>query len=335
MSNVNLLEKLELLKKSLDIKKLEDKLKFLQEQLSKESVWKDRALYLELNKEKKQIEGLLEKIFLIEVFISEKKYKKALNLIKELEVFAFLSQPYDKLNTYFYIHSGQGGVEAMDWAQMLENMYLKFFEKKGFGVDLISKTYGDEAGIKSVGYLVKGPFAYGLLKNEAGTHRLVRLSPFNANNLRQTSFAKVEVYPQVKNLKLNIKKEDLQIQTFKSSGAGGQNVNKVETAVRIKHMPTGIIVTCQAERSQSRNKQIALDLLKTKLLLLNKQKEQKLRKDLKGSNITASWGTQIRSYVLHPYKQVLDHRTKKKYTNVQDILRGDLDDLIQDSLKKI
>jgi len=267
------------------------------------------------------------------------KTKDVVRLEKELnklKLDTFLSGKHDKKNTIVSIHAGQGGTEAMDWTSMLYRMYLKFAEKRKWKTETIDITSGEEAGIKSVIFQVSGNFAYGYLKGEAGTHRLVRQSPFNADKLRQTSFALVEVMPEFEKVDLpdiSLADDDLDWQFFRSSGKGGQNVNKVSTAVRLIHKPTGIVVTAQTQRSQTQNRESALNLLRAKLWLLEKAKAQGERKALKGEYRPASWGTQIRSYVLHPYKMVKDLRTNVEVNDPQKVLDGDLDKFIEAELK--
>lgn len=256
-------------------------------------------------------------------------------LVSNLEYTQYLSGEYDKLGCVFSIHSGQGGTEAMDWAEMVRRMYERYFEKKEWSFQLISETRGEEAGIKQAEYEVKAPYAYGFLKHERGTHRLVRLSPFNADNLRQTSFALVEVLPLLPPTddSIELKDEDLEWKFSRSSGAGGQNVNKVNTAVELHHTPSGVVVRCQEERSQSQNKERALHKLK-RILAQKKADEQELKLQTeKGEHTQASWGTQIRNYVLHPYKLVKDTRTGVESTQAEQVLDGDLDAFIDAAVR--
>lgn len=257
-------------------------------------------------------------------------------LLREFEVKSFLSGEYDTKGAIVGIYAGQGGTEAMDWTSMLFRMYLRFCERRGWVTQVLDSTDGEEAGIKSITFKVEGLYAYGYLKGEAGTHRLVRQSPFNANKLRQTSFALVEVLPELADVDLpdiKIKEEDLEWGFFRSSSKGGQNVQKVSTAVRLVHKPTQIVVTAQTERFQEQNRRIALNLLRGKLWLLKKVEEENTKKGLKGDYRPASWGTQIRSYVLHPYKMVKDLRTGVETGNPDAVLDGEIDEFIEAELK--
>jgi peptide chain release factor 2 len=232
------------------------------------------------------------------------------------------------------IHPGAGGTESQDWAQMLMRMYLRWAETHGYRTEIVDLQIGDEAGIKGATFTVEGPYAYGYLKAEAGIHRLVRISPFDANKRRHTSFSAVLVYPEIEDdIKIEIRDEDLKIDTFRASGAGGQHVNKVSSAVRITHIPTGIIVSCQSERSQHRNKEVAMKILKSRLYDMSlKEREQKLE-GIVGDKKEISWGNQIRSYVLQPYRLVKDHRTNIEVGNVDAVLNGDIDIFIKGYLK--
>jgi peptide chain release factor 2 len=243
---------------------------------------------------------------------------------------AKLSGKYDFEDAYLAIHAGAGGTDAQDWAEMLLRMYLRWAERRGFKTEIVSEMPGDEAGIKSVTISVQGDYAYGYLRSERGVHRLVRLSPFDSNHRRHTSFCLVEVWPDVQEeIELVIDEKDLQIETFRSSSAGGQNVQKNETAVRITHLPTGLVVSCQNERSQTQNKERALQVLKMRLLDLERQKQEEEFATLKGEHVSAGWGNQIRSYVLHPYQMVKDLRTGYETGNTQAVLDGDLDDFME------
>lgn len=257
--------------------------------------------------------------------------------LHEFELKSFLSGEYDTKGAIVGIYAGQGGTEAMDWTSMLLRMYLRFCERRGWVTQVLDSTDGEEAGIKSITFKVEGLYAYGYLKGEAGTHRLVRQSPFNADKLRQTSFALVEVLPELADVDLpdiEIKEEDLEWDFFRSSSKGGQNVQKVSTAVRLVHKPTGITVTAQNERFQAQNRKIALNLLRGKLWLLKKVEEENTKKGLKGDYRPASWGTQIRSYVLHPYKMVKDLRTQVETGNPDAVLDGEIDEFIEAELKE-
>jgi len=252
-------------------------------------------------------------------------------LVKDLrrrEVEFLLSGPYDERNALFSIHAGAGGTEAQDWVDMLLRMYLKWMEKRGYKVEVLSRTPGEEAGTKLITLYVKGKYAYGLLKAEKGVHRLVRISPFDANKRRHTSFALVEVLPEIPEEKIQINPEDIKMDAFRASGPGGQYVNKTSSAVRLTHIPTGIVVECQTERSQYQNRQMALKLLGAKLYEIQEQKRREEEKNLKGEKVDMGWGYQIRSYVLHPYRMIKDLRTRVETGDTDRVLDGDLDEFI-------
>lgn len=261
--------------------------------------------------------------------------KKLQETITNIELKLLLSEETDKNNAIVTIHPGAGGVESQDWARMLMRMYLRWADKQGFKTEIIDLQAGDEAGIKDVTFMVSGSFAYGYLKAEAGIHRLIRISPFDANKRRHTSFSAVFVYPVIEDdIKVEIRDEDIQIDTFRASGAGGQHVNKVSSAVRITHLPTGIVVTCQSERSQFRNKMTAMKILKSKLYDITKEKKDKALENIVGDKKNISWGNQIRSYILQPYSLVKDHRTGLEVGDVNLVLDGEVNVFIDAFLRK-
>jgi peptide chain release factor 2 len=255
-------------------------------------------------------------------------------LLEQRELSAMLSGEYDRGDALLAIHSGAGGVDSQDWAEMLERMYLRWAENRHYKAEILDLSEGEEAGIKSVTIAVDGPYAYGYLRPEKGVHRLVRLSPFDAAHRRHTSFALVEVLPQVENdAEVEIKPDDLRIDVYRSSGAGGQNVQKNSTAVRITHLPTGLVVTCQNERSQTQNRENAMRVLRARLLEMKQQEQNEQIAELRGEYTKAEWGSQIRSYVLHPYQMVKDHRTDYEVGNAQSVLNGELDGFIEAALR--
>lgn len=254
--------------------------------------------------------------------------------VNRREFNAMLSGAYDRGDAIFAIHAGAGGTDSQDWAEMLQRMYLRWMEQHGYDAEIIDTTPGEEAGIKSVTIAVGGRYAYGYLRAEKGVHRLVRLSPFDSNNRRHTSFAMVEVLPQVDDdIEIDINPNDLRIDTYRSAGAGGQNVQKNDTAVRITHLPTGTVATCQNERSQTQNREMAMKVLKARLLVIKEREQAAHLADLRGEYTKAEWGSQIRSYVLHPYQMVKDHRTDHETGNTTAVLDGDLDGFIQAYLR--
>ncbi len=251
------------------------------------------------------------------------------------ELTTLLAGPYDEGNAILTINAGAGGTEAQDWAQMLERMYLRWAEHHGYDTEILDTTEGEEAGIKSVTIAIDGRYAYGYLRTEKGVHRLVRLSPFDAAHRRHTSFAQVEVLPEVANdNEVVINPEDLRIDIYRSSGAGGQNVQKNATAVRLTHIPTGIVVSCQNERSQLQNRENAMRVLRARLLEIQREEQEKQLAQLRGEYTKAEWGSQIRSYVLHPYQMVKDHRTEYEMGNSQAVLDGELDGFMEAYLRR-
>jgi peptide chain release factor 2 len=285
-----------------------------------------------------QLDGVIELISLDDETLSldlEIELAKIEEIIDERSFQAKLAGPYDQDNALLAIHAGAGGTDSQDWAAMLQRMYLRWAEKRGYQAEMLDTTLGEEAGIKSVTIAINGDYAYGYLRSEKGVHRLVRLSPFDAAHRRHTSFALIEILPQIAmdNPDVYINPDEVKIDVFKSSGAGGQNVQKNATAIRLTHLPTGIVVTCQNERSQSQNREFAMSILRSRLLEIKKSERDDEIAVLRGEYTKAEWGSQIRSYVLHPYQMVKDHRTGYETGNPQSVLDGNLEDFMESYLQ--
>lgn len=338
-----------------DLPKIEKRINELEVQMQDSNFWNDTKSSSIVLTESKRLKNKLEnynklkenlanmqdlnELLLVEPDeeMAKEVLKDTLKLEKEietLEIDTLLSGKYDKNNAIFTLHPGAGGTESQDWAEMLYRMYSKWASSRGFKVKELDYLEGEEAGLKSVTVLIEGENAYGYLKGEMGVHRLVRISPFDAGGRRHTSFASMEVLPEITDdIEIDINPEDLRIDTYRASGAGGQHINKTDSAVRITHIPTNIVVSCQSERSQTQNKETAMKMLKSRLLDL-KEKEQKEKiEDLKGEKKDIAWGSQIRSYVFCPYTLVKDHRTNYEVGNVEAVMNGDLDGFIESYLK--
>ena len=345
---------------SVDLPQKKEEIASLEKKMSEPGFWKDQVKaqrtakkLASLKKKVEKVESWQKKLeearLMVEMITKEERasaeaQKEAETLtreieeiekeIKEFELEVFLSGPFDQNEAILSIHAGEGGTEAMDWASILLRMYTRFLEKQGWPYEVLDQTLGEEAGIKSVTLSVNKELAYGFLKGEAGTHRLVRLSPFDADKLRHTSFAQVEVLPQIGEKEIELNPNELEFEAFRSSGHGGQNVNKVSSAVRLRHKPTGITVTCQTERSQRQNRFSAENLLRAKLWQRQQVEVKEKTQKLKGEYKPASWGYQIRSYVLHPYRLVKDLRTGYETSDTAAVLDGEIEEFIKEELKK-
>lgn len=338
-----------------DIPNLEKRLKELEEQTSKAEFWEDtenttkvlseikriKSKYSKYKDLEKEINNLLELSELVQLEYDEeiandiiKNAKKEQRNLEKLELETLLSGKYDSNNSIVTIHPGAGGTESQDWAEMLYRMYTRWATKNEYEVKELDYLEGEEAGIKSVTFEIIGQNSYGYMKSEKGVHRLVRISPFDSGGRRHTSFASVEVLPEItEDIEININPDDLRIDTYRASGAGGQHINKTSSAVRITHIPTNIVVACQSERSQIQNRETAMKMLKSKLFDLKEQEHKEKIEDLKGEQRDIAWGSQIRSYVFCPYTMVKDHRTNFEVGNVQGVMDGDLDGFMEAFLK--
>jgi len=334
--------------------KIKEKIQTFNKKIVQENFWKEKLSAQKILKEKKFLENIfddfnstvkelenLEQLLELaakenDIVVTkdcEKKINLLLNQIKKTEVSCFLSEENDHLDTYLEIHAGAGGTESQDWAQMLRRMYSKWIEKKKSKFEIINEHRGDEAGIKSSTLKITGPYMYGWLKSESGVHRLVRISPFDSGARRHTSFASVWVYPVVDDsIKIDIQEKEIRVDTYRSSGAGGQHVNTTDSAVRITHLPTNIVVQCQNERSQHKNKETCFNMLKARLYKYEIQKKDKASENLAKSKTDIGWGHQIRSYVLQPYQLVKDLRNNLENTDPDSVLDGDIDEFLEAAL---
>ena len=339
-----------------DKNKVKDKIRTFDNKITEENFWKDKISAQKILKEKKFLENIIDSFDstvnelenfeqLFELALKEndiavikdceKKVHLLFNQIKKTEVSCFLSGENDHLDTYLEIHAGAGGTESQDWAQMLRRMYSKWIEKKKCKYEIVSEHKGDEAGIKSSTLKVIGSYMYGWLKSESGVHRLVRISPFDSGARRHTSFASVWIYPVVDDsIKIDVQEKDIRVDTYRSSGAGGQHVNTTDSAVRITHLPTNIVVQCQNERSQHKNKETCFNMLKARLYKFEIQKKEEASESLAKSKTDIGWGHQIRSYVLQPYQLVKDLRNNLENTDPEGVLDGDIDDFLEAALYK-
>lgn len=346
-------QKLKDLEKALDLNSLKQELKDLNEEMLNPNFWNDQNKAKETTRRISFIESNLKTISDLQTSydnivewleISDEGTEEWDILIDDLEQFSeqieaysvqtLLNEPYDNNNCILQIHAGAGGTEAQDWAEMLYRMYLRYAARQNYKTEVLDFQPGDEAGIKGATILIEGELAYGHLKAEIGIHRLVRISPFDANKKRHTSFASVEVVPEIDDdVSINIKEEDIKVDVYRSSGAGGQSVNTTDSAVRITHLPTKIVVTCQNERSQIKNREMALKILSAKLVQLELQKKEEELQALKGEQKSIGWGSQIRSYVFHPYQMVKDLRTNEETSQIDDVMDGKLEPFINAYLK--
>ncbi|HBA53931.1 peptide chain release factor 2 [Syntrophorhabdus aromaticivorans] len=346
-----LVERMAILRGYLDLPALEGQIRKLDSELSEQALWEDQEKAQKILKERSRLRGEiedwtkkekeLEEVLILDEFARETEDQKDIEELEtrvdsldqalgRYEIERMLSGENDDANVIVYINAGAGGTEAQDWVEMLLRMYLKWAERKGFESQVVDLLPGEEAGVKNVTFLLKGPYAYGYLKCENGIHRLVRISPFDTNSRRHTSFASVYAYPEITDdIAVDIREEDIRIDTFRASGPGGQHVNRTDSAIRITHMPTGIVVQCQNERSQHKNKAIAMAILRSRIYELEKKKQEEKINSLNKEKKDIAWGSQIRSYILHPYKLIKDHRTKIEVHNAEGVLAGDIDAFIK------
>ncbi|MGB9744761.1 MAG: peptide chain release factor 2 [Desulfurella sp.] len=351
MTLKELRKKLDNIKSIFDLESKLQTIKEIEEKLQNKEVWNDYALLQQFERKKRNLQNIInqvkeldDELTLIEEMILqendeslfESEIQQLSKKVESFEVQSLLSGPHDEDDAIVTIHSGAGGTESCDWVAMLFRMYAMWAQSNNYKIEIADMQEGDQAGYKSITFIVSGDHPYGYLKGENGIHRLVRISPFDSNKRRHTSFAAVSVIPDIENdINIDIKPEDLKIDTFRASGAGGQYVNKTDSAIRITHLPTGIVVTCQTERSQMKNKATAMKILKSKLYKLEEEKKAEQLKNISGEKKKVEWGSQIRSYVLHPYKMVKDHRTNLEKTNVaaENVLNGDINDFLYEDLK--